>query len=98
MEISEVIIPLGVEAKLIRKHDVQAYEVEEVFDGEPHIRFLERGKVRNEHLYAAMGRTESGRLLVVFFLRKRKGKVLVISCRDMDRREKRHYEQVSKQN
>jgi uncharacterized DUF497 family protein len=37
-------------------------------------------------------------LLVVFFLRKRKGKVLVISCRDMDRREKRHYEQVSKQN
>ena len=72
MEIKEIIIPFDVEQKLIWKHNIQAYEVEEVFQRHPEIRFIAGGKVRGEDLYAASGQTDDGRYLIVFFLKKRR--------------------------
>jgi hypothetical protein len=77
--------------KLAVKHDVQPLEVEEVLMGRPGFRRIERGKVQGEDLYTAMGQTDAGRYLTVYFIRKAGGVALVISARDMDSRERRQY-------
>lgn len=77
--------------KLDWKHNVQPEEVEEVFLGQPEYRFLERGKIENENVYAAYGQTYSGRYLTIIFIRKFGGKALIISARDMDRKERKQY-------
>jgi len=92
MEIKKVIIPFEIEQKLIWKHNVQDYEVEEVVNNHPRIKFVSKGKVRGEDLYAASGQTEAGRYLIVFFLKKKNGQALVISARDMDAKERKSYE------
>jgi len=43
-------------------------KVDEVFSSRPQCRFIERGKVRGEDLYAALGQTEVGRYLIVYFV------------------------------
>jgi uncharacterized DUF497 family protein len=65
--------------------------VEDVVQGKPVVRRLERGRVAGEDLYAALGRTTTGRFLTVFFIRKKGDRALVISARDMDRKERRLY-------
>jgi len=77
--------------KLIRKHRLLPQEVEQVFRGNPHFRFIESGDVRGADLYAALGRTDSGRYVIAFFVRKRDGSALIISARDMDAKERRAY-------
>jgi len=52
----------------------------------------ESGKVEGEDLYNALGRTESGRYLSVFFIRKLGNKALIITARDMNTRERKRYE------
>jgi len=47
--------------------------------------------VEGEDLYRATGQTEAGRLLVVFFVYKGRGRVLVISARDASSRERKNY-------
>ncbi len=46
--------------KILQKHHVRREEVEEVFARKPRFTFLEKGKVKAEHLYAARGRTAAG--------------------------------------
>lgn len=94
MEIKEAIIPFEIEQKLSWKHNVQAYEVEEVLLRHPHIRFMAKGNVKGEDLYSALGQTEAGRYLVIFFLNKGKGKALIISAREMDAKERRRYDKI----
>ena len=77
--------------KLEAKHNVQPYEVEEVFMGRQSFLRIQRGKVQGEDLYTALGQTEAGRYLIVYFIRKSGGVALVISARDMDTRERRQY-------
>jgi uncharacterized DUF497 family protein len=79
--------------KLIVKHHVTPDEVEEIFFTGAYYRFLERGHRRGEDVYAAMGQTEAGRYLIVFFIHKPGNVALILSARDMDRRERRRYEQ-----
>jgi uncharacterized DUF497 family protein len=79
------------EDKLERKHNVLQHEVFEVMHSRPRIRFSERGKSSGEDVYAAYGRTESGRYLVLFFIYKSTRVALVISARDMDDKERRAY-------
>lgn len=38
-----------------------------------------------------LGRTEAGRYLTIYFLRKVKGEALVISARDMTKKERKLY-------
>ena len=91
MRVKRVILLPEIEDKLLRKHSVLAEEVEEVLFGNPRIYFVEKGHRKGENLYAAYGQTESGRYLVVFFILKRNAHALVMSARDRDEKEKRHY-------
>jgi hypothetical protein len=78
--------------KIISKHDVYPEEVEQVFLNRPRFRFVEKGIRKGEDVYAAMGRTDSGRYLIVFFILKRDQRALIISAREMNLQERRHYE------
>ena len=77
--------------KLEVKHNVSIEEVEYILKGRPRCRMIENGKVEGEHVYAAMGQTSTGRYLVIFFILKNLGRVLPISARDMDFKERRIY-------
>ena len=79
--------------KLAKKHHVEMFEVEELFDAGPRLRFIETGDRHGEDVYSALGRTEAGRYLTVFFVRKRDGRALPLSARDMTPAERRRYEQ-----
>ena len=77
--------------KLIVKHAVDPVEVEELFRGKPRFRFVEKGRQKGEDVYVALGQTDAGRYLVVFFIRKAGGRVLPISARDMTPAERKRY-------
>jgi len=78
--------------KLAVKHNVTQDEVEDVFFNEVYYRFVEKGKRSSEDVYAALGRANSGRYLIVFFSHKVDSSALSLSARDMERRERRRYE------
>ena len=59
--------------KISVKHAVREYEVEEVFATQPPVRRLKRGKIEGQDLYRAIGQTDAGRYLTVFFIYKGKG-------------------------
>jgi uncharacterized DUF497 family protein len=79
--------------KIETKHHVTASEVEEVLRGKRKVRRIAKGNVRGEDVYLALGQTDVGRYLAVFFILKRNRHVLPISARDMDGKERRQYEQ-----
>jgi len=78
--------------KLEKKHRVNQDEVREVLEGEANFRFVEKGNRPGENVYAAMGRTQSGRYLIIFFIFKKEGDALVLSARDMTHGERKRYE------
>ena len=77
--------------KIIRKHNVYPEEVEQMFSRHPLIRRLEGGRVKGEDLFIAFGRTNPGRYLSVLFVCKKDKRSLVISARDMTKRERKKY-------
>ncbi len=77
--------------KIRSKHQVSTDETEQVFDHDPLITFAEKGEVMGEDVYRALGRTDAGRYLAVYFIYKRNRKALPISVRDMTRKERRRY-------
>lgn len=79
--------------KLEVKHRVSQDEVEEVFFNSPKYRFVESGHRPEEDVYSAGGQTDSGRYLIVFFIHKTRNTALILTARDMDRRERKRYEQ-----
>jgi len=92
MEIRDIIwIDVFVD-KIWTKHHVSTEEVEEVLQSSPKVRFIEEGDVNGEDMYAAMGRTENGRYLIIFFISKKKGNALVVSAREMTKKERKVYE------
>lgn len=92
MRITEIIWKEQFVDKIERKHHVTIGEVEEVLQSRPLIRKVSRGRVRDQHVYAAFRRTHAGRRLVVLFIDKKRGRALPISARDMDDAERRYYE------
>lgn len=92
MRIDDFIWLPDVVDKLWRRHHVSVIEVEDVFFDQPRYLFHERGRVEGEDLYIALGQTEAGRYLTVFFLFKPTRVAMVISARDMDRAEAKRYE------
>jgi hypothetical protein len=78
--------------KLAQKHGVTVTEAEEILGAKPHIRRMSKGRVKDEHVYAAFGQTDAGRYLIVFYIRKISGAILPISARDMDDAERKYYE------
>jgi uncharacterized DUF497 family protein len=77
--------------KLAKKHRVEVREVEELFGGSPRFRYIERGHREGEDVYSALGRSEAGRYLIVFFIWKVGNQALPISARDMTIAERRRY-------
>jgi hypothetical protein len=82
--------------KLEHKHAVSVSEVESVFAEFPVFNRIQRGHVKGENLYRALGWTESGRYLTVFFIYKMTCEALVISARDMTEKERKQYAQRKK--
>lgn len=78
--------------KNLVKHSVTNLECEQVFFNEPLTILGDPKHSFAEKRYAAFGKTDNGRLLVVIFAKR--GRLLrVISARDMNRRERKFYEE-----
>ena len=78
--------------KLAQKHHMDQDEAEEVFFNHPRYWFVERGHRPGEDVYAATGQTDAGRYVIVVFIRKENNMALILSARDMDRKERRRHE------
>ena len=78
--------------KLLAKHQVLPTEAEELLFSQPEFRFVERGERKGEDIYAALGQTDAGRYLIVYFIMKQQNVALVLSARDMEHKERRLYE------
>ncbi len=91
MKIIGIIWLRSVVDKLAWKHDVTTDEIEQVFKRLSRFRFIEKGDVQGEDLYAVLGQTEAGRYLVVYFVHKSTAEALIVSARDMTKQEKRVY-------
>ena len=79
--------------KLLRKHNIYQNEVRDVLANQPYFRFVEKGHRPGENMYAAMGQTNAGRYLIVFFVYKKDRRAIVLSARDMTKAERKRYEQ-----
>ena len=77
--------------KIISIHNVYPDEVEEVLSKRPFILKLEKGNVKGEDLYVAFGNTNAGRHLTILFVKKKNSRALVISARDMSKKERKRY-------
>ncbi len=78
--------------KLAVKHHVTQDEVEEVFFNHPKYRFVELGQRPDEDVYSASGQTDANRYMIVFFIYKKPNTALILSARDMDKKERKWYE------
>ena len=59
LNISEIIWLEDIVDKLKWKHNVDEYEVIEIFNNKPLFRFVEKGHRKDENVYAALGQTNS---------------------------------------
>jgi uncharacterized DUF497 family protein len=92
VNIEYIVCPESIQDKLETRHRVTVPEARETLLSHPRIRFAEKGYVEDEDVYAAFGQTFSGRYLAVFFVYKAATKTaVVISARDMTRKERRTY-------
>ena len=92
MHIDDFIWLPDIVEKLAAKHHVTMEETEDVFFNHPRFRFVESGYTSGEDVYSAMGPTDAGRYLIVFFIQKPNHVALILSARDMDSKERRLYE------
>jgi uncharacterized DUF497 family protein len=91
MHIADIIWLPHVIDKLAWKHHVLPEEIEDILFGHPLYRKVQKGHVPGEDLYTALGQTEAGRYLIIFFIYKSSGEALILSARDMDDKERRQY-------
>ncbi len=91
MRINYIVWYRNFEEKIWNKHHVTVDEVEEALQNRKRVRRAGRGHVRGEDVYLALGQTDAGRYLAVFFVYKKSHDAIVISARDMDAKERREY-------
>lgn len=77
------------EEKLLDRHNVSAYEVEQCF-GNLHT------KRRDGNALVMLGKTDNDRLLLLVYEQKPNGVVRVYSARDMTEKERRVYRQSAR--
>ena len=77
--------------KIAWKHSITPREAEEMLTGKCRVFKSESGRVEGENLYSALGKTKEGRYLTVFFIKKSGNKALIITARDMNKRERKRY-------
>ena len=78
--------------KNLIQHNVQNWECEQVFFNQPLLVLDDPGYSAVEKRWAAFGKTDSNRLLVIIFT-KRNTLLRIISARDMNRKERKYYEE-----
>ena len=83
--------------KNLIKHNVQNWECEQVFFNKPLLVLEDPGHSAAEKRWAAFGKTDSGRLLMLIFT-KRGTLLRVISARDMNNKERKLYEEKENKN
>ena len=91
MKIDGIIWLRDIADKLEFKHNVTMEEGEETLNNRPKFRFVEKGERKGEDVYMALGRTDSGRLLSILFIYKKKKEALILSARDMEGKERKQY-------
>ena len=79
-------------SKNLVKHHVENWACEQIFYNQPLLILGDPKHSLSERRWAAFGKTDTGRPLVVIFSR-RGNLVRVISARDMNRKEKKFYEE-----
>ncbi|MFQ5603731.1 MAG: BrnT family toxin [bacterium] len=89
MVFEEIIWLHYVVEKLAWKHRVVPSEVEKILASRSTRHFRnQKGKIDGEDVYNALGRTQEGRYLSVFYIRKHGHRALIISARNMNKVEK----------
>ena len=91
MKIESIIWLRDIVDKIIFKHKVETFEVEEVFLDKPKYRFVEKGLRKGEDVYLMLGQTIGGRYLAVLFIYKKSRESLILSARDMAQKERKQY-------
>jgi len=91
MRITGIVWLQQIVEKLARKHHVTKDEVQQVLASKAQYRFLEQGRIEGENVYSAYGRTNAGRDMTVIFIRKLGNLALIVSARDMDKKERKQY-------
>ncbi len=79
--------------KNLFKHNVENWECEQIFFNEPLIILDDPKHSFSEKRWAAFGRTDTGRRLVVIFT-KRNERIRIISAREMNKKERKYYEKT----
>ena len=79
--------------KNLVKHNVTNREAEEPFGNKPFLIHKDVKHSRTEERFQALGQTDVGRRLFLSFTIRR-SKVRIISARDMNRKERRQYNQI----
>ncbi len=92
MKIRGIICLENIVNKINVKHGVSKREIVEVFHNKPYFLFIEKGFREGENVYTALGRSNSGRYLIVFFVYKNNKNALIISARSMTLKERKKYE------
>ena len=78
--------------KNLIKHNVENWECEQIFFNKPILVLEDLSPSLSEKRWAAFGKTDADRLLMVVFTKR--GKLLrIISARDMNKKEKQFYEE-----
>ena len=78
MKVEHIVWLDYIKDKLEWKHAIRTEEVKQVFANKARYFRTEKGKVEGEDLYNALGTTDTGRYLSVFFIHKRIGYALII--------------------
>lgn len=92
MNIDLITCPYIIEEKLESKHNVTVQEARQVLLNNPRIRFSEKGYSKGNDVYGAFGQTFANRYLVVFFVYKPEtAGAIIISARDMSKKERKAY-------
>ncbi|MCD5425522.1 MAG: BrnT family toxin [Methanosarcinaceae archaeon] len=91
IDINEIIWKENFIEKIENKHHVTISEVEEILYSRNKVYRIAKGDVQNEDVYLVLGKTNAGRYLSVFFILKKNCRILPISARNMDNKERKKY-------
>ena len=91
MEINRIVWLEDIVEKLLWKHNVEEPEVIEVLENKPIFQWKETGYRHGEDVYAAFGRTDARRLLIVFFVYTQDKRAIIVSAREMTKKERDKY-------
>ncbi len=91
MKIKHIVWLDYIKDKLEWKHGIKTEEVKQAFLNKPRFFRKEKGKVEGEDVYNALGITDAGRYLSIFFISKKNGDALIISTREMNTKERKRY-------